>query len=597
MNGASFAMRVFVTSLAWFIVSGAFPPPVSAQVKNFTPVTQEMLLNPSPDDWLMFSRTYDAQRFSPLNQINRQNVGQLRMAWARGFEVGTSEHIPIVHGGVIYSVMPGGGVVALDGATGDLLWEYRRKFPADMGTYIGLAVRTKSLAIFEDLVLYTAHDGYIVALDARTGELRWETKAHDYKSGTQHTAGPIVVEGKVIAGRACQSDKTREGCFISAHDARTGKEVWKFYTTAAPGEPGGDSWGSVPVEKRKASTWGLPGSYDPARHLLYWSIANPTPYTRLKRHNGNPDDIPRSSPADAYSNSTVALNPDTGKLVWYFQHLPGDDWDQDFIHERVLFRTALNPDPKAVKWINPKIRPGEQRDVAAVVAEGGGVWVLDRATGEFLWASPFPYDSPYNTVSRVDVETGKTYINWDSVFKKDGERHIICAFNTKSWWPMAYDPGRNSLFVPYHDSCLDMTAKQDSESGYGPRFGIPRPGSDINQFTGIAKINMVTGQVQTIYTSPVPGNGAALVTAGDLFFWGDLNRRFRAFDPDTGKILWETIVGGSIISSTITYAVNGKQYVLVMTGEGQSGTAGVLSQAPKLTIPRGHNAFYVFALP
>ncbi len=167
-------------------------------------------------------------------------------------------------------------------------------------------------------------------------------------------------------------------------------------------------------------------------------------------------------------------------------------------------------------------------------------------------ALPFPHDSPYFTVSRVDVETGKTYINWDSVFKKDGERHIICAFNTKSYWPMAYHPGRNSLYVPYHDSCLDMTAKQDSESGYGPRFGIPRPGSDINQFSGVAKINMSTGQVQRIYASRVPGNGAALVTAGDLLFWGDLDRRFRAFDADTGKILWETILGGSIQMSTIT---------------------------------------------
>jgi len=333
------------------------------------------------------------------------------------------------------------------------------------------------------------------------------------------------------------------------------------------------------------------------RRLLYWSVANPTPYTRLKRHNGNPDDIPRSAPADAYSNSTLALNPDTGKLVWYYQHLPGDDWDEDHIHERILLRTTMNPDPSAVKWINPKIRRGEQRDVAVEVAEAGGIWVLDRATGEFLWASPFPYDSPYFTVSRIDVETGKTYINWDSVFKEDGERHIICAFNTKSYWPMAYDPTRNSLYVPHHDSCLDMTAKQDSESGFGPRFGIPRPGSDPNQFTAIAKIDMATGQVQRIYTSRVPGNGAMLATAGDLLFWGDLDRRFRAFDPDTGKILWETILGGSIQMSTITYAVNGKQYIAVMTGEGQSGTAGLLTQVPGLKFPRRHNAIYVFALP
>ena len=583
----------FVTS----IVFGVIATPAFAQVKNFTPVTQEMLLNPSPNDWLMFSRTLDAQRFSPLNQINRQNVGQIRMVWARGIEPGTLEHIPIVHGGVLYSVTPGGGVQALDGTTGDLVWEYRRKFPDDMRNFVGTAVRTKSLAIFEDLILYTAHDGYVVGLDARTGELRWETKAHDYKTGAQHTSAPIVVEGKVITGRSCSNAAREEGCFIAAHDARTGKEVWKFYTTAAPGEPGGDSWGSVPVEKRKASPWGLPGSYDPVRRLLLWSVANPNPYTRLKRHNGNPDEISRSAPADAYSNSTVALNPDTGKLVWYYQHLPGDDWDQDHIHERVLLRTALNPDPNAVKWISSKLPRGQERDISVSVAEAGGIWVLDRATGEFLWAAPFPYDSPYFTVSRVDVETGKTYINWDSVFKKDGERHIICAFNTKSYWPMAYHPGKNSLYVPHHDSCLDMTAKQDSETGFGPRFGIPRPGSDPNQFTAIAKINMATGQVQRIYTSRVPGNGAMLATAGDVLFWGDLDRRFRAFDADTGKILWETILGGSIQMSTITYAVNGKQYVAVMTGEGQSATAGLLTQMPGLKFPRGHNALYVFALP
>ncbi|OFV99954.1 MAG: hypothetical protein A3H28_04160 [Acidobacteria bacterium RIFCSPLOWO2_02_FULL_61_28] len=588
---------VFVISV---IVGGSLAPAAVAQVQTFAPVTQQMLLNPSPDDWLMFNRTYDAQRFSPLTQINKQNVGQLRMVWARGMAPGTQETIPIVYRGVLYVIAPGAGVQALNATNGDLIWEYQRKLPDDLRNFAGAATaaRAKTLAIFEDMIYYTAPDGFLVALDARTGAVRWEAPAHDYKKGAQHTSGAIVVEGKVLTARTCMNAVTREdGCFIAAHDARTGKEVWKFYTTAAPGEPAGDSWGSVPVEKRKASAWGLPGSYDPVRRLILWGIANPTPYTRLKRHGGNIDDIPRSAPADAYSNSTVALNPDTGKLVWYYQELPGDDWDLDHVHEKILIRTAMKPDPSAVKWINPRIVRGQPRDVSISVAEGGGIWALDRATGEFLWAMPFPADVPDFHISRVDVETGKTYINWDKVFKKDGDRVLVCSFNTRGYWPPAYHPGKNSLYVPYHDSCLDMTANNNSEMGAGLRFGVPRPGSDPNAFMGIAKVNMATGEIQRIHTQRVPGNGAMLATAGDLIFWGDLDRRFRAFDADTGKILWETIVGGVIQMSTVTYSVSGKQYVAVMTGDGQSGTAGLLTQVRDLKPVRGHNAIYVFALP
>lgn len=581
------------------IACGAAPPAAVAQVKNFTPVTQEMLLNPSPDDWLMLSRTYDQQRYSPLKQINQQNVSQLRMVWARGFTPGVQETVPLVHQGVMYVVAPGPVVQALDATNGDLIWEYRRKLPEDMKSYIGDAGRTKCLAIYQDLIFYTTQDGFIVGLDARTGTVRWETKVQDYKQKTQHTSGPIVVEGKVISSRACE---TRAGCFVNALDALTGKEVWKFYVTAGEGEPGGDSWGHVPTEQRVAGGWGLPGSYDPVKRTIYWGIANPKPYTRLSRHGGNPDDVPRSAPADLYSNSTIALDAATGKLKWYYQHLPGDDWDEDYTHERILVRTALNLDPASVKWINPRIKPGEQRDVAFMAGEGGGVFVLDSNTGEFLWATPFPYDVPEFLISKVDVETGKTYINWDKVFKKDGDRSLLCFFNTRGYWPTAYHPGTNSVYVPYSDSCLDMTANEKikggaSFEGYGPRFGVQRPGIDPNKFAGIAKINMSTGKIDHFYQAHVPGNGAMLTTAGNLVFWGDLDRRFRAFDAESGKILWQTIIGGVTQVSTITYAVNGKQYVAVIAAEGQSGTGGLLSQAKDLKIPRNHNAVYVFGLP
>ena len=564
--------------------------PVFAQEPEYTPVTDAMLLNPDPADWLMINRTFDEQRFSPLDEINRDNVGQLAMAWSRGLPRGAQETTPIVYDGIMYLVAPGAGILALDATSGDQIWEYWREVPDEAVDYVN--VRTKNIAIYSDLVFYPAPDGYLVALDVRTGQVRWETQVFELDSSTRHTGGVLVADGKVITNRTCSE---RGGCFIVAHDALTGEEVWKFYNTAAPGTPGGDSWGEVPVEDRVASSWGLPGSYDPERKLTIWGIANPKPYTRLTRH-GSADGIPRTAPADLYSNSTVAIDVETGELAWYYQHLPGDDWDADHLHERTLITTRFDPDPAAVKWINPGIPRGEERDAVVAVGEGGGIWIIDRATGEFLWAMPFPYDVPEFNISDIDVETGRTHINWDNVFLEDGERHLTCFHNTRSYWSTAYDPGRNALYIPFHDSCLDMTANADNPSGWGPRVGVVRPGSNPDEFMGMAKVDLATGEMERIYTQPVPGNGSALVTGGDLLFWGDLARRFRAFDSDNGQILWEAVLGGIIQTSTITYAVDGRQYVAVLTGDGASGTRGPAELAGVETV-RGHNEIYAFALP
>ena len=576
---ASFATAATITGIF------ALAAPALAQVQNFVPVTPEMLLHPSPDDWLMYSRTWDAQRFSPLKQINRSNVGQLRMAWTRGMGQGTTETIPIVHNGVMYVVEPGAIVQALDGATGDLLWEYKRKVPPNVAS----SARTKTIAIYEDIVLYAAPDGFMVGLDARTGEKRWETS-----TGTGgNTSGPLVIDGKVISGRAC--GKTRDTCFIAAQDAVTGKDVWKFYTVPAPGEPGADSWGKTPFEETNlVSTWGLPGTYDPVRKQLYWGVANPTPNTRMQRHAGNPDGTSRSTPADLYSNSTLSIDPATGKLNWYYQHLPGDDWDQDYTHERTLVRERFNPDPKYVKWINPDIKRGEERDMAVMVGEGGGIFALDRGNGQFLWANPFPFDDPKFLISKIDPKTGQVTINYDLVNQKLGERHTICFYNTRSFWPTAYSPNTNSLYVPYIDNCLDMTSKSDA--GPEKRIPVPQPGSDPNKLTGIAKINLSTGEILHFNEGRTPSDGAVLATAGDLVFHGDMNRRFRAFDAYTGKQLWEGIVGGHVSVSTISYAVKGKQYIAIMTGDGLLD-GSLLAETPEIKAPRGSNAIFVFALP
>src|SRR5437867_8937458 len=580
-----------VHSLICAVVSAGPAIHVAAQSGAFVPVTQEMQANPDPADWLHISRTYNQHRFSPLTQINKSNVAQLRMAWSRGLPAGTQESTPIVYRGVMYVMAPGASIQALDATNGDLIWQYERNYPQGVAAR---AARSKSLGIYEDMLYFGAPDGFLVALDAQTGKLRWETKVDN---GQITAGGLLVADGKVISNRTCQQAK-REFCFIAAHDAKTGREVWKFYVTAAPGEPGGETWGKVAVEERAAGPWGLPGSYDPVRKVVYWGVANPNPYTRFKRH-GSYDAVPLTSPVELYSNSTVALNVETGKLVWYFQELPGDDWDADHNHERILVRTRVSPDPRFVKWINPALTPGTQQDVVITVAEGGGMFAVAQATGQFLWARPFPYDDPNINISVVDVRTGRTGVNPEKLFKKDGDTIIGCYHNTRGLWQIAYHPGKNSLYVPFQDQCLQMTANLKNPTGWGPRAGIMRPGIDPNKYMNLGKIDLATGEMKVLYSQPQASAGSALVTAGDLLFWGDQNRRLRAFDADDGRILWEAVVGGMVMTSTISYAVNGKQYVMVFTGEGQSVTAGPLGLTQK-SMPRavrGHNSIFVFALP
>lgn len=596
------------------------------RIENFTPVTEEMLLNPSENDWLWYSRTADAQRFSPLDQINKDNVGQLGLAWSKGLPDGITETIPTVYDGIMYITLPGAGVAALDATTGDTIWEYEREYGGNnlpsfegglngidgsAGRPVGLPSggsrgggangRSKTLSIFADMIYFTAPDETVIALDARTGEVRWEA----ITEGRSHTSGSIVVEGKVISGGGCRQN-SRESCYISAHDAYTGELLWKFYTTQAPDDPPGyDTWGGAPLSSRVASTWGLPGGYDEETGLIYWSVANPMPNTRADRHDGDADAISYSAPSDLYSNSTVTLDPDTGELAWYYQHLPGDDWDEDMNQERIILTTKINPDPDHVRWINPNITPGEERDVIVNIGEGGGMWVLDKHTGEFIWASPFPANVDNFILSDIDVNTGRTFINRELVLDEPGEHHIICYFNTRSFWPTSYNPEKNFLYVPYIRNCLNMTAATPATDTMPAmpesRIGIPEPGIALDELNGLAKINMETGEITHWPSGIIPNNSAILSTAGDLIFWGDINRRYQALDADTGEVLWETILGAPISVSNITYSVDGRQYIAVIAGDTMAfrglntGTMGPVRLDIKSSYE--NNSIYVFALP
>jgi alcohol dehydrogenase (cytochrome c) len=359
------------------------------------------------------------------------------------------------------------------------------------------------------------------------------------------------------------------------------------------GEPGSETWGESPDHERNmASTWGLAGSYDPERNLLLWGIANPMPNTRMNRHGGNYAGTGFTAPADLYSNSTVALVPETGELEWYYQHLPGDDWDLDYTNERILVHTRIDPNPQQVRWYNEAAR-GQERDVAIVVGEGGGIFVIGRDKGKFLWAKPFPFETEHFLLSDIDPETGATHINRDLVLKEPGDHHIVCYWNTTSFWPSAYSQRTNSVYVPYIDNCLDMTAAEGENSER--RRGILRPGHDPEKVAGVAKVNIETGETVYFGEQRSPSTAGVLATAGGVVFHGDTHRRFRAYDDETGEILWETIVGGPASVGIITYAVDGRQYVAMHTGD-VLATAGTARQTGTEHLAR-QNILYVFALP
>jgi PQQ-dependent dehydrogenase (methanol/ethanol family) len=556
------------------------PPPVTP--RKYAPVTDEMLWKPSPSNWLSWRRTLDGWGYSPLNQIDRTNVARMRMVWTRGLSTGSVEATPLVYDGTMFVPGPGDIITAVDAKTGDLLWEHRRKLPQGVngGT-------NRNMAIYGTTLIDGSADNQIYAVNIVNGEQVWETPVLEAKARARASSGPIIANGKVITGRQCQPDATNDACIVTAHDARTGKEVWRTRTIPAPGDPGYESWGDVPMNERwHVGTWMVP-SYDPETNLIFvgTSVTIPAPKFLLAG----------SDYTYLYHNSTLALNADTGKIVWHYQHVV-DHWDHDHPFERMLVETAITPDPKEVAWINPKLTKGERRKVVTgIPGKTGIVYTLDRATGEFLWARPTIMQ---NVVKSIDGATGKVTVNPDSIFTKAGESKLICPGGQggKNWPAGAYSPQTNVMYVPMQNLCGNYTVntdKRDPSKVYGLDFPtIIAPGTD--KVGSIWAISAETGKTVWKYEQRA-GMLSVVTTAGGLVLGGDANGRFRAFDDRSGKVLWETNLGAPVSGYPVVFAVDGKQYVAVATGNSGVATS-TLRVTPELK-PSAAAQVFVFGLP
>jgi alcohol dehydrogenase (cytochrome c) len=558
-----------------------------AQASNtappFIPVTDAMIQHPDPKDWLSWRRTLESWGYSPLTQITKANVKQLRMVWVRPLDAGHQEGTPLVHDGVMYFPGPSDSIQAIDAASGDVLWVYKRELPKDLDKFLTFPATNRNLAIYGNLIISRGSDDHIYAVNAQTGKLVWDTKIMDYHHGAKQSSGPIIADGLAITGRSCDQKGGPDACVITAHDARTGKEVWRTSTIARGSDPNDATWGGTPLEKRMQLGAWMNASYDPELHLLYMgtSVTAPAPKFMLA---GNQYTY-------LYNDSTLALDVKTGKIVWYYQHLV-DHWDLDHTLPRILLDEQVAPDPKAVTWTNPKIVKGKvYKVVTGIPGKTGIVYTLDRRTGEFLWARPTVMQ---NVVQSIDGATGKVTVNPATLFDKVGDTRFVCPSSTggANYQAPAYSPLTKTMYFPEQNTCETATAT--APNWPTPTYSVAAkiaiaPGAD-NKVGVLTAVNAVTGRTEWKFSTRA-GMQSVLATGGGLLFAGDSAGRFRAFDQATGKVLWEMNLGSAVTGYPVTFEAGGHQYVAVSTGFwlGDSFT-------PEL-IHGTQGTLFVFALP
>jgi alcohol dehydrogenase (cytochrome c) len=557
-------------------------------LEGLAPVTEQMLQHPADGDWLVWRGSYQNLAFSPLKKISMTNVHDLGIAWNLALPVSANEITPLVHDGILF-VQSGASIQALNGATGEVLWQYTRPLPEAL--HNGQTSRMKNIAIYGDQLYAPTPDGHVIALEAKTGKLVWDQAVISRDKGSSSgaaggpapfsmTGGPVVAKGKVIIGTSLGIN-TPGGNYIVGLDAATGKEAWRFNTIAKPGEPGGDSWNGAPFEQRFGGGVWTSGSYDPARNLVYFGTGNTYDIGTLML----PQPRVGESRDALYTDSTLALDPETGKLLWHSQHMKRDVWDLDWVFEQSLLTLPVSGKP------------------TELVVTGGKTAIfdaMDRTTGKHVFSRDLGLQ---NIVTAIDPGTGEETTN-PALEPEPGKTKLLCpnANGARNWPTTAFDPASYILYVPLVETCADYSwtprsPGQIAAGGDDIHFAQrPRPDSD-GKFGRIEAINLATGKVMWIHRQRAPLVSSLLATAGGLVFVGALDRFFSAYDAATGKLLWQTQLNAAPNSSPVTYSIGGEQYVAVVAGGGGPLSSASSSLTPEIDNPAGGTTLWVFKLP
>src|ERR1700682_507089 len=496
-------------------------------------VTPQRLVDSSkePANWLMYSGDYSGRRFSALDQINTANARTLVPKWVyQTATTGKFETTPLVVDGVLYGTGVDDHAYALDARTGRPIWQYQRALPGDVRPCCGRVNR--GVALLGDKVFLGTLDAHVIALDAKTGNLRWDVVAVDYRKGYTFTLAPLAIKNLVIVG--VSGGEYGISGFIDAYDANTGARKWRFNTIPGPGEPGHDSWEGESWKTGGAPAW-ITGVYEPTTNTTYWTTGNPSPSNRGAARGGD----------NLYSNCLLALDPDSGKLKWHFQFTKHDEHDWDATQVPVMIEDG-----------------GKHLIVQA--NRNGFYYVIDRSTGKLISATPY---AKITWSSTKDAE-GRPAADQDSSPTLEGRAVCPGAAGATNWVSPTYDPQTTRFYVTAREQCdIFSTAPQPYEEGHAYYGSAYFPNDETEPFWGALRaIEPRSGNLKGEYKHPSPTWSGVLSTAGGLVFTGDAEGNFIALDAASGKVLWHFQTGASIYSSPMSFAIEGKQYVGVASG-------------------------------